>query len=381
MRTKAAILWAPNTKWSVEDIDLEPPRAGEVLVRNAGSGLCHSDEHLVTGDMALDPAVEEAFGYSRYPLIGGHEGAGEVLEVGPGVTALKPGDHVVFSFIPSCGKCPSCVTGRQQLCDLGAFILSGRQFTDNTVRHRSSDGTELGAMSAIGTFCPYTIAAEASCVKIEPYIPLDKAALVGCGIPTGWGAATYAADVRPGETVVVVGIGGVGINAVQGAAMAGARHVVVVDPATWKHEEACRLGATHAVSTIEEAQALVGDLTWGTMADKAILTVGVVEANQVMPLMATVKKGGRAVVAAVTPRKTTEISLSLLDLAMSRKELVGTIYGNCNPRFDIPRLLHLYMEGQLKIDEIITRTYSLDDINEGYEDMRQGRNFRGELIY
>jgi S-(hydroxymethyl)glutathione dehydrogenase/alcohol dehydrogenase len=264
---------------------------------------------------------------------------------------------------------------------MGAFILAGRQVADQTARHHAMDGTDIGVMSAIGTFCPYTIANEASVIKILPDIPLDKAALVGCGVPTGWGSATYAADVQPGETVVVVGLGGVGANAVQGAAMAGAQYIVAIDPNAWKHDAIKVFGATHTASSMAEAASVIADLTWGMMADKVILTVGEAEGSLIAPLMSLVKKGGRAVVTAAGSMFRTDVDLNLCELTMSRKELVGTCYGNCNPRYDIPRLLRMYMEGQLKIDELVTKTYSLEDINTGYDDMRNGRNFRGMLLY
>lgn len=381
MQTRAAILWEPNTEWSVEDIELDAPKAGEVKVKLAASGLCHSDEHLLTGDMVLDPEIAAMMGLEQFPVIGGHEGAGEVVEVGPGVTNLKEGDHVALGFIPSCGRCPSCARGWQHLCDLGAFLLAGRQVSDMTARHHSKDGRDLGLMCCLGTFGPVTVVNEASCIKLDDDIPLERAALVGCGVTTGWGAATNAADVQPGETVVVIGLGGVGMNALQGASMAGARHVVGVDPVEWKREQAPTFGATHTAASIEEATALVGEITWGANADKAILTTGVAEGALIAPMMGLVAKGGRAVVTAVAPISQNDVQLNLFDLTLQRKELVGCIFGNANPRRDIPRLLRLYKEGKLKLDELVTNTYTLDDINQGYQDMRDGKNVRGVIDY
>ncbi|HVA74789.1 MAG TPA: NDMA-dependent alcohol dehydrogenase [Acidimicrobiales bacterium] len=381
MKSKAAILWETNSKWSIEDIELDPPKQGEVLVKLAASGLCHSDEHLVTGDMVLDQATADALGLKQLPVVGGHEGAGEVVEVGPGVTTLAPGDHVVMSFIPACGRCPSCAMGQQHLCDLGAFLLAGRQVTDFTARHHAADGTDLGIMCCVGTFEPYTVVSEASCVKIEPHIPLERAALVGCGVTTGWGSAINAADVRAGETVVVVGLGGIGMNALQGARLAGADKIVAVDPLQSKRDAAPRFGATHTAASMEEAAALVAELTRGAMADKAILTVGVAYGDLILPLMNLVKKAGRGVVTAVAPVAQTDVKLDLFMLAMMRKELVGCIFGNANPRRDIPRILNLYMEGKYLLDELVTNTYSLEDINQGYDDMRNGTNIRGVITY
>lgn len=381
MQTRAAILWEPKTDWSVEDIELDPPKAGEVLVKLAASGLCHSDEHMVTGDFALPTDIAEFMGIEQFPVVGGHEGAGVVVEVGEGVTDLEVGDHVVFSFIPSCGKCPSCRKGQSQVCDLGAFLLGGRQFTDQTARHHSKDGRDIGAMVALGTFCPYSVVSVASCVKIDKDVPLQKAALVGCGVTTGWGSAVYAADVKVGETVVIYGVGGIGTAAVQGAKFAGARYVVVVEPVEWKREAILAFGATHAVATHFEAHVLVSELTQGAMADKSILTVGLIEGHQIGELTSIIKKAGRAVVTAISPMLNEDVKLNLFDFAMQRKELVGCIFGNANPQVDIPKLLGLYMDGHLKLDEMITTEYALDDINQGYQDMRDGKNFRGVIIY
>jgi NDMA-dependent alcohol dehydrogenase len=319
-------------------------------------------------------------GMKQFPVIGGHEGAGEVLEVGPGVTNLKVGDHIVFGFIPSCGRCPSCSTGHQNLCDLGAFLLGGRQVTDFTSRHHAK-GQDLGLMCCIGTFGEYTVASEASCIKIDNDIPLNTAALVGCGVTTGWGSAVYAAEVKTGETVVVVGCGGVGMNAIQGASMAGARHVIAVDPVEFKREHSQTFGATHTASSIEEATALVSELTWGTMANKVILTMGVAGGEFIQPALAMTAKGGRVVQTAIAPFTVDSVSMNLFELAMYEKQLVGSIFGSANPRRDIPRLLRLHQEGQLKLDELITRTYPLEQINEGYQDMRDGKNIRGMVMY
>ena len=376
--TKAAVLWKPHSPWQIEDVALDPPGPTEVLVELAATGLCHSDEHLVTGDMFMPPEIEEMLGFPQFPIIGGHEGAGTVLEVGASVGSVKPGDHVSLGFIPSCGRCPSCSTGHQNLCDLGQFLIVGRQVSDLTSRHHlASDGTDLGTMCCLGTFASHTVVSEASCIKIEDDIPLDKAALVGCGVTTGWGSAVFVADVQPGETVVVIGIGGIGINAVQGAVMAGARHVVAVDPVEFKREQATLFGATHTAASVEEAIALVGEITWGTLAEKIIISTSVAEGSMILPVMSMLSKGGRCVVTAVASMHDTEVSLSLAELTLMQKQLVGGLFGGANPRRDIPRILRLYMEGKLKLDELVTREYALEDINQGYQDMRDGKNLRG----
>jgi NDMA-dependent alcohol dehydrogenase len=369
VKTKAAILWERDAPWSVEEIDLDPPGPGEVLVKIAASGMCHSDEHLVTGDLPFE-----------LPIIGGHEGAGVVQEVGPGVSWLQPGDHVVFGFIPSCGRCPSCSTGHQNLCDLGALMGTGRQITDGTSRHHSG-GKDLGLMCLLGTFAHHTVVNEASCIKIENDVPLDRACLLGCGVVTGWGSAVYAGDVQPGDTVAVVGVGGIGANAIQGARLAGATRIVAIDPIEFKREKAMEFGATHTASSMEEALPLLSEITWGTMANKVIMTMGVGDASLIGQAMALTAKRGRVVVTNIHPALEMSASMSLLDLTLMEKQLVGSLFGSGNPRADIPKLLGLYREGQLDLDGLITRTYPLEGVNEGYEAMREGTNIRGVLVY
>ena len=262
METEAAVLWERHAEWSVEPIELDPPKEGELVIRLAASGMCHSDEHLVTGDMPVP-----------LPVIGGHEGAGVVEEVGPGVTGLAPGDHVVLGFIPACGKCPSCATGHSNLCDQGATLMSGYQM-DGTVRHHAR-GQDVSTMVCLGTFAKYSVVNQASCVKVLDDVPLDKACLVGCGVTTGWGSAVYAADVRPGDYVAVIGIGGIGAAALQGARLAGAEKIFAIDPVALKRDLAPSFGATHVASSVDEAKALVEQETWGRMCDKVICAMGV----------------------------------------------------------------------------------------------------------
>jgi S-(hydroxymethyl)glutathione dehydrogenase/alcohol dehydrogenase len=370
VKTKAAVNWGVGQDWKIEDLELDDPKAGEVLVKLAASGLCHSDEHIITGDMPV-PA---------YPYIGGHEGAGVVEKVGPGVTTLKVGDHVVLSFIPACGRCKMCSTGHQNLCDLGAGILEGLQISDGGARHHVK-GQDARLMCVLGTFAPYTVVSEASVVKIDDDIPLEIAALVGCGVTTGWGSAVYAAEVGPGDTVVVVGVGGIGMNAVQGARLAGAKNIIAVDPVEFKREQAQTFGATHTAASMQEAFPLIQEITRGVMADKAILTVGHVDGSMGLELMALVTKGGTAVVTGLGSMMDINVNLSLFDLTLSQKRLQGALFGSANPRADIPLLLSLYQAGQLKLDELVTRKYTLEQINEGYQDMRDGKNIRGVVVY
>jgi S-(hydroxymethyl)glutathione dehydrogenase/alcohol dehydrogenase len=368
MKTNGAVLWEYGSNWTVEELELDPPREGEVLISWAATGLCHSDEHVRTGDL---PAP--------LPILGGHEGAGVVEEVGPGVRDLKPGDHVVASFLPACGRCRFCATGHQNLCDLGALLMTGLQ-ADGTYRRRVR-GQDLGVMSFVGTFSQYGVVTDASLIKIDDDLPLSRACLLGCGVTTGWGSAVNTANVRPGDTVVVIGLGGIGSGAVQGARLAGAERIVVIEPVEGKRERAIQFGATHFVTSMPEAMALVAELTKGVMADSALLTVGLLEGSMIEDALNIVRKGGAVVVTALASMTDVTPTLPLMMFTLFQKRLLGSLYGEANPRNDIPRLLSLYRDGQLLLDETVTSEYKLNDINEAYDDMRSGRNIRGVVIH
>lgn len=374
MQTKAAVLRGRNEEWSVEEIELDPPKSGEVLVQLKASGMCHSDEHLVTGDLAgatPDP-----------PLIGGHEGAGIVMEVGPNVIGLEPGDHVVFGFIPACGRCPSCASGHSNLCDVGGEAFpTGLQITDGTARHHTLDGHDLGLMCLLGTFAHHTVVHESSVVKIDKDLPLDRACLLGCGVVTGWGSAVYAAEVGPGDFVAVVGAGGIGANAVQGAKLSGARVIAAIDPVEFKREKAMELGATHTYASIAEAMEQLGDSTWGRGFDKVIMTMGVGNGDALGEAFHLGGKRSKIVVTNIHPTAEASMAIPGVFLTLFEKQLIGSLFGSANIRKDIPQLLELYTQGQLDLDTLVTNTYTLDEINQGFEDMRNGKNLRGVIIY
>jgi S-(hydroxymethyl)glutathione dehydrogenase/alcohol dehydrogenase len=369
MKTQAAVAWRTGEPWSIEEVELDPPGRGEVLVRLAASGMCHSDEHVRNGDLG-----------ALLPVIGGHEGAGVVEQVGEGVPDLSPGDHVVFGFVAACGACPSCARGRSSLCDVGAQLLTGLR-TDGTSRHHALDGRDLSTMTCLGTFAHHTVVNQASCVRILDHYPLEKACLVGCGVTTGWGSAVYAAAVRPGDDVAVVGVGGLGSAAVQGARLAGAERIFAVDPVDFKRDMARTFGATHTAASIAEALPQILDVTWGKGADKVICTMGVGDGRLVGQILELTAKRGRVVVTNIHPAAETAVTISMASLALSGKQLVGTIFGSANFREDIPHLLRLYDQGQLDLDSMVTRTYPLEAVNQGYADMLEGRNIRGVLSF
>jgi NDMA-dependent alcohol dehydrogenase len=381
MKTRAAVLWGLNQEWKIEEVDLDPVKPGEVLVKTAYAGLCHSDEHLVTGDLVPPDELLEMLGMgSMFPMIGGHEGAGVIVEVGEGVTSVAPGDHVSVSFVPSCGRCHYCSTGRQNLCDLGATTLLGPMIADGTYRHHVH-GKDCNRMAQLGTFSEHMILNEASVVKVDQDLPLRSVALVSCGVATGVGSARNRAEVKFGDTVVVVGIGGIGANALQGARMAGAGNIVAVDTNPDKREKAEEFGATHFFTSLEEAAGTVMELTRGRMAESCILTPGLVPGEMLEPALSIIAKDGTLVVTGLASMMARDVKLDLFNLAMYNKQIRGTIFGSGSPRAEIPRLLEEYRRGNLKLDELVTREYSLDDINQGYEDMRNGKNIRGVIRF
>ena len=369
MKTNAAVLREAGQDWELTELDLDPPAAGEVLVRYVAAGLCHSDEHLRTGD--LEP---------RFQCVGGHEGAGVVEEVGPGVTRVKLGDHVVCSFIPVCGSCRFCSTGQQSLCELGASAVDGSLPGGGFRFHEN--GADVGGFCALGTFSQWGTVSQYSVVPVDQDLPLETAVLVGCGVPTGWGSAVYAAGVRPGDTVVIYGIGGVGINAVQGARYAGATNVVAVDPIALKREKAEELGATHSAASAEEAHQLVWErLVPGVGADHAIVTAGVVDEQVVEAAFSMTCKGGVVTVVGLNHRARRTIHVSGGRLVTYQKRIQGSLFGSSNPLYDIRKMLDLYRTGDVKLDELITGRYRLEEINQGYRDLLEGRNIRGVIVH
>src|SRR6266511_4203843 len=369
VETRAALLREVPGKWEVHTVELDEPRDHEVLVRVVATGLCHSDDHFATGDITV----------GHLPFFGGHEAAGIVEAIGPGVRGLSVGDHIVTSFIPGCGRCRWCASGQQNLCDNGALMLTGTQL-DGTFRMHLGD-EDVGQAGLISTFAEYSVMPEWSCIKIPADVPLDVAALLGCAVPTGWGSAVNAAQVAPGDVIVVIGIGGIGINAVQGARHAGASRIIAVDPVEMKRDVALELGATDAFADIAEATELARSLTNGQGADAAIVTVGVLNGEHVTAAFSAIRKAGTVVVTAAAPETAVTVNIGLLELTMYQKRIQGSLYGMMSPSKDVPRLLGLWQLGQLRLEELITRAYPLEEINQGYADMHAGLNMRGVIDF
>lgn len=371
MKTRGAVLLEVPGRYEVVELELDDPRQGEIRVKMAASGLCHSDDHFANGDQR--PGI--------LPMAGGHEGAGIVDTVGPHTPGFTEGDHVVFSFLPVCGRCRWCARGQQNLCDMGKLITTGCRFDDPESYRLSLGGRPVGQLAGLGTFCEYTTVSTASAVKIDPTIPLDVAVLTGCGVGTGWGAAVNSAQVRIGDVVIVMGIGGIGSNAVQGAAHAGASAVIAVDPVEFKRESALKLGATHAVPGIAEADELARSMTNGQGADASIVAVGVTSGRDVGAALKAVRKGGTCVVVGIGDGIVKDGDLDLQELTLYQKRLQGSLFGASSPTADIPAQLELYRQGRLKLDELVTARYTLDEIMKGYDDMKAGLNLRGVVVY
>jgi len=382
MRSRAAILYEYGRPWSVEEFELDPPRAGEVLVQLAATGLCHSDEHIRQGKLAPPSDVLSTLGLpAMSPTIGGHEGSGVVLEVGAGVSGFTPGDHVVTSFVAVCGQCRWCASGMEYLCDKGSGTLTPGMPTDGTFRHHTADGRDLGHVSKIGAFAEHTVVAADSLVKIDRDVPLVPAALLACAVPTGYGSAARRAGVRGGDTAVVIGAGGIGTAAIQGARISGAARIVAVDVNEFKRQSAPRFGATHTAATAAEALELVRELTRGVMADAVIVSPAMIGEADVGEALALTRKGGTCVLTGLPAPALRSVALALQDFILMNKTLCGTVFGSCNPKSDIPMLATLYGSGRLLLDEMITRRYGLDDINDAYADLTSGQLIRGVIDF
>lgn len=369
MKTKGALLWELNSPWRVDEIELGDPVDGEVQVRMHAAGMCHSDYHLTTGATPIG-----------LPALGGHEGAGVITKVGKGVTGLEEGDHVVMAFIPACGSCPPCMKGFRSLCDRGAVLLGGKAIADGTNRiHAGSH--EVSPMNLLGTFAPYMTVHADSVVKIDSDVPFETAAIMGCAVPTGFGSATNVAEVKPGETVIIIGVGGIGMSALQGAVLSGARRVIAIDPVPFKRDAAVKFGATHVYPSMAEAIMPVMEETWGLMADKVIIAVGDMKGEYIEEALTLTAKTGTCVVTGMGSMVDADVKLNLFLFTMLQKTLKGNIFGGGSSHIETPRLVGLYKSGLLKIDEMITTTYKLENINDGYADMVDGKNIRGVITF
>ena len=363
-KAKAALCRAHNAPVVVETIAVDAPKRGEVTVKLGACGVCHSDLSAINGTIALP-----------LPLVLGHEGAGVVEEVGEGVSGLAKGDHVVFSFIYMCGKCRFCVAGRPVLC-----LEQGKALTtplEGTPRTRDASGAPLNIFSGCGSMAEYATVSAENLIKIDPKIPLDCAALVGCGVTTGVGAVFNTAKVEPGSSVAVFGCGGVGLSAIQGARIAGAEKIIAIDTLPAKLEMAKQFGATDGLLFKEDPTKELKKMTGGGP-DYAFECVG--SGELAGAAYRAIRRGGLAVVVGVA-KPSDSTSVRTMTLPFEEKTLTGSYFGSCVPRVDFPRMLSLYMAGKLKLEELITRRYSIDEAPQAFADLQAGKNARGVIVF
>jgi len=359
-----AVVCTELNKIQVEDVQLDPPKAGEVKIKMLATGVCHSDLSATNGTIPLP-----------LPLVLGHEGAGRVVEVGDGVDNVAPGDMVILTFVPNCGKCFHCIRGEAHLCR--AVPPTGRQ-ADGTSRLHLN-GTDLAAFSALGCMAEEAVVPSISVVKVKDDVSPRIAALIGCGVTTGVGAALKTAKVQPGSTVAVFGCGGVGLSIVQGARVAGAERIIAVDLAPNKLEMACKFGATDVVDASQgESAAKVRELTGGLGVDYAFDAIGVPAVIE--QCYRATRRGGTTTVVGVG-KVTESVQFNALLLSLEGKTIRGCNYGSVNPREDFPKLISLCERGRLDLEGMITNVYSIDDAVQAFEDLKSGINARGVIVY
>jgi S-(hydroxymethyl)glutathione dehydrogenase/alcohol dehydrogenase len=362
---KAAVLYEANAPLEIVDLEQQGPQAGEARVRVKAAGVCHSDWHIMNGDWTVP-----------LPMVLGHEAAGIVEEVGPGVVGVSAGDHVIFSFRPQCGHCLYCSTGRSNLCDGHTSPRWG--MLDGTTRLKKGD-QEIFQMARIGTFSEHVVCPAEMLVPIRKEMPWPQAALTGCSVPTGVGAVTRCAQVPAGSSVMVVGCGGVGLNVVQGARLAGARMIIAVDLLDNKLEYASDFGATHTLNASrDEVVKEVRALTGGRGVDFAFDAIG--GEVTTLQIIDSIRPGGTAVIVGMAAMSV-RAPVQPYSMALLEKTLKGTMYGSVRPNLDFPILVDLYLDGKLNLDDLISRTYSLDEINDGFDALRSGQVARGVVVF
>lgn len=353
-------------EYSVQDINIDPPKAGEVRVKIKAAGVCHSDLSVINGTIPL-----ANFG----PVVLGHEGAGIITELGEGVVGLEVGDHVALSWVHMCGSCYFCDRDEHHLCQSADRTLG--KMLDGTARVHRSTGEDLNTMMMTGCMAEESIVPAANCVRIDKDIPFTVAAFVGCGVMTGVGAATKTAEVKPGSTVAVVGCGGIGLSIIQGARIAGAKMVVAVDQIQSKLDMAMKFGATHAFLA-EEANDKVKALTKGIGVDYGFEAVGIAPTVKAMDQLT--RRGGTATVVGVGSLTKT-FDFNAFGFSMTGKTYKGCYYGSAYPKVDFPSLLTFYKNGSLDLDNMISKLYSIDQIKEAFADMESGSNARGVIVF
>ena len=363
---RAAVLTEVNKPLEILDLEQEGPKAGEARVKVRAAGVCMSDWHIMNGDWPLP-----------LPMVLGHEAAGEVVETGPGVTNVKVGDHIIFSFRPHCGHCPYCSRGRTVLCT-GHNDTPRWGMHDGTSRIKLN-GEPVNVMARIGTFSEYVVCPAEQLVPVRKDLPWTHAAIIGCSVATGVGAVIRHAEVPAGSTVLVIGCGGVGLNVVQGAKLAGAKTIIAADLLDNKLEYAKAFGATHTINARnEDVVAVVRELTGGLGAEYAFDAIG--SEKTATQVVEAVGPAGHAVLVGI-PAFSATAPVGLSNMVYLEKNLTGTYYGAVRPSIDFGILADLTMDKRINLDDLISRTYTFDQINEGFDLLRSGGVARGVILF
>lgn len=367
MQARAAVLYEPNTPLSFESVEVSPPGPGEVQVRMHAAGVCHSDLHVMKGDQPM-----------KMPIILGHEGSGVVEAIGENVKSVEPGDHVIPIWRMSCGTCEYCLGGRPALCDVGTAMRFTGRMPDGNTRFRSESGDEILHYAGVSTFSELSTMPEGAVVKIPDDFSLEFAALIGCGVITGFGAVFNAGDVKAGDSVAVFGCGGIGLNIVQSAKLAGAVQIIAVDTVPAKLDYARQLGATDLIDASEcDPVEAVRKLTGKNGVDYGFEAVGLpITIEQAYD---ATRKGGTCIVVGIAP-PAARAKININQLVYAEKTLKGSIYGSTRPRIDLLRLIELHRAGRLMLDELLTKTYPLSDINEAYASLEKGEVARSLVL-
>ncbi len=363
MRTMKAVVARGLNDYSVEEVTLDPPKADEVLVKMKATGICHSDLSVINGTIPVP-----------FPMVLGHEGAGIVEEVGAKVTNVAPGDHVTLSFVPNCGDCFHCLRGEPYLC---LKSTPDGKMMDGTCRVHK-DGKDLNVMQFLGNMAEYAVVPSMCLVKIDADIDMKAAALVGCGVTTGVGAALKTAEVKPGSTVAVFGAGGVGLSIIQGARIAGAARIIAVDLSDEKLAIAREVGATDSVNASGDPVKAIMDLTGGIGVDYGFEAIGIPAV--VDQAQKATRRGGTMTVVGVG-KVNQKLELNALMFPLTAKTFKGSMYGGAEFKVDFPKYLELYKRGKLDLDRMVTNTYTIDEAVKAFEDLEAGKNARGVIVY
>jgi len=366
MKVKAAVFYEPGTPFKIETLDLEPPHHGEVLVKVAAAGVCHSDWHLMTG--ATKHPV---------PVVPGHEGAGIVEALGDEVNGLKVGDHVALNWAPNCGSCFYCLRDKPNLCTTYVGPIWAGTMMDGTTRF-SKDGRPVYHFSAVACFADRVVVPQECCVHLSSEVPLDIAALIGCAVTTGVGAVLNTAKIEPGSSVAVFGAGGVGLSIIMGARLAGAGRIIAIDTHEAKGDIALSFGATDILMNQSGTNDSIRSMTGGRGADYVFEAIGIPAVQE--QCLDAVRPGGTVVLAGVAPMGS---NTNLPGAILTRKEktVTGTYYGSANTARDFPLYAELYMNGKLDLGRLVSKTYSLEQINEAYAEMLAGEIARGMITF